>query len=99
MPVGSSRPLQSHRFSVGQATTNRNTFDLPINTSFLEDGDYSSLNGLDLKSPIAKTFAALEGDDTFPTLTSDGLKVSPPFHLNLTSVVDHFPALCQLSGS
>ena len=75
MPVGSSRPLQSHRFSVGQIT-NRNGFELPISTSFLEDNDYSSLNGLDLKSPIAKTFAALEGDDTFPTLTSDGLKVS-----------------------
>lgn len=79
MPVGSSRPLPSHRFSVGQ-NTNRNGFDLPINTSFLEDGDYSSLNGLDLKSPIAKTFAALQGDDTFPTLTSDGLKVSSPLH-------------------
>lgn len=75
MPVGSSRPLQTHRFSMGQVT-NRNGFDFPINTSFLDDGDYSSLKGLDLKSPIAKTFAALEGDDTFPTLTSDGLKVS-----------------------
>jgi len=75
MPVGTSRPAQTHRFSVGQVTT-RNGFDLPINTSFLDDGDHSALNGLDLKSPISKTFAALEGDDTFPTLTSDGLKVS-----------------------
>lgn len=76
MPVGTSRPHQSHRFSVGQVT-NRTGFDLPINTSFLDDSDsQSALNGLDLKSPISKTFAQLEGDDTFPTLRSDGLKVS-----------------------
>lgn len=61
---------------MGQVT-NRNGFDLPINTSFLDDSDHhSSINGLDLKSPIAKTFAQLEGDDAFPTLISDGLKAS-----------------------
>lgn len=74
MPVGSSRP--HHRYSMGTAT--RNGYDIPINTSFLDDtdGDYLTLNGLDLKSPIAQTFAQLQGDDTFPTLTSDGSKVS-----------------------
>jgi hypothetical protein len=73
MPVGSSRP--SHRYSMG--TTTRNGYDIPINTSFLDDteGDYLTINGLDLKSPIAQTFAQLQGDDTFPTLTSDGSKV------------------------
>lgn len=56
--------------------TARNGFDL-INTSFLDDSENQSVvNGLDLKSPISKTFAQLEGDDTFPTLRSDGLKAS-----------------------
>ena len=73
MPVGSSR--SQHRYSMGAKSTG---FNLPINTSFLDDteGDHLTLNGLDLKSPIAQTFAQLQGDDTFPTLTSDGLKVS-----------------------
>jgi hypothetical protein len=57
--------------------TTRNTFNVPINTSFLDDTETDSLtlNGLDLKSPIAQTFAQLQGDDTFPTLISDGSKV------------------------
>lgn len=82
MPVGTSRPPQSHRFSVGPLSS-RNGFDLPINTSFLDDSEsHSIVNGLDLKSPISKTFAQLEGDDAFPTLRSDGQKVSS----NLASV-------------
>lgn len=92
MPVGNSRP--QHRYSVG--TANRNGFNAPINASFLDDtdSDYLTLNGLDLKSPIAQTFAQLQGDDTFPTLTSDGSKVSqnPPISLrSLTCLV-----VCQL---
>jgi hypothetical protein len=73
MPVGSSRA--PHRYSMGATT--RNGYDVPINTSFLDDteGDYLTLNGLDLKSPIAQTFAQLQGDEGFPTLTSDGSKV------------------------
>ncbi|RMZ91329.1 hypothetical protein DV736_g1417, partial [Chaetothyriales sp. CBS 134916] len=49
----------------------------PISTSFLDDtdSDQLALSGLDLTSPIAQTFAQLEGDD-FPTLTSDGLRLS-----------------------
>jgi hypothetical protein len=74
MPVGSSRT--SNRFSMNP-TTRAGYTAAPINTSFLDDtdADHLSLNGLDLKSPIAQTFAQLEGDD-FPTLTSDGLRVS-----------------------
>jgi hypothetical protein len=77
MPVGSSRA--QHRYSMGATT--RNTFNVPINTSFLDDTETDSLtlNGLDLKSPIAQTFAQLQGDDTFPTLISDGSKVSQFF--------------------
>ena len=59
---------------MGQAT-NRNGFDLPVNTSFLDDSAHIARNGLDLKSPISKAFSQLEGDNTFPTLTSDGMKV------------------------
>lgn len=82
MPVGSTR--SQHRYSMG--TTPRTGFNVPINTSFLDDsdGDYLTLNGLDLKSPIAQTFAQLQGDDTFPTLTSDGSKVS--YRISLTSL-------------
>jgi len=51
----------------------------PLNTtSFLfddNDDKHSSLNGFDLKSPLARTFAQLEGDD-FPTLTSNGGQVN-----------------------
>jgi hypothetical protein len=55
-----------------------NSFGLANTTSFLfedDDDKHLSLNAIDLKSPVAKAFAQLEGDDTFPTLTSDGLKV------------------------
>ena len=49
-------------------------------TSFLfeeDDEKHLSLTGIDLDSPVAKAFAQLGGDDmAFPTLTSDGLKVS-----------------------
>ena len=70
MPVNSTRnPRLSvsgiARSSLGPANT----------TSFLFDEDDDRLTATDLTSPIAKTFAQLEGDDTFPTLTSDGLKV------------------------
>ena len=67
--------------------TSRASYDIPINTSFLDetDNDHLSLNGLDLKSPIAKTFAQLEGGmDGFPTLTSNGHRVrSNSLHLFL----------------
>lgn len=74
MPVNSSRHTQ--RLSMSGAASHH-SFG-PANTaSFLFDEDddrHLSLNGIDLKSPVAKAFAQLEGDD-FPTLTSDGLKV------------------------
>ncbi|KIX94095.1 uncharacterized protein Z520_10121 [Fonsecaea multimorphosa CBS 102226] len=72
MPVNSSRHPQ--RLSV--SGTGGNSFGLANTTSFLFDEDDDKLNPLDLTSPIAKAFAQLEGDDTFPTLTSDGLKLS-----------------------
>lgn len=74
MPVNSNR---HPRLSVGGTTTS-NSFGLANTTSFLfdeEDDKHLSLQAIDLKSPVAKAFAQLEGDDTFPTLTSDGLKV------------------------
>ena len=71
MPVNSSRHPQ--RLSV--SGTGGSSFGLANTTSFLFDEDDDKLNPLDLTSPIAKAFAQLEGDDTFPTLTSDGLKV------------------------
>jgi hypothetical protein len=79
MPVGSSRT--SNRFSMNPTTTRASYTAALINTSFLDDTDtdHLSLNGLDLKSSIAQTFAQLEGDD-FPTLTSDGLRVSSLHH-------------------
>ena len=75
MPVNSSRHPQ--RLSLSGAATN-NTFGPTNTTSFLfdeDDDNHLSLSAMDLKSPVAKAFAQLEGDDTFPTLTSDGLKV------------------------
>ncbi|KIV92833.1 hypothetical protein, variant [Exophiala mesophila] len=75
MPVHSNRPLQ--RLSLSNKTAS--AYGLANTTSFLFDEDedkHLSLNAIDLKSPIAKAFAQLEGDDTFPTLTSDGLKLS-----------------------
>ena len=79
MPVHSNRPPQ--RLSLTGKTAS--AYGLANTTSFLFDEDedkHLSLNSIDLKSPIAKAFAQLEGDDTFPTLTSDGLKV---FYHNL----------------
>ncbi|RMZ83983.1 hypothetical protein DV737_g1341, partial [Chaetothyriales sp. CBS 132003] len=75
MPVGSSRA--SHRYSMNPAQTRASYNAAPISTSFLDDADndHLALSGLDLTSPIAQTFAQLEGDD-FPTLTSDGLRLS-----------------------
>lgn len=75
MPVNSNRHPQ--RLSVS-GTAPGNSFGLANTTSFLFDEDddkHLSLNAVDLTSPIAKAFAQLEGDNTFPTLTSDGLKV------------------------
>ncbi|RMZ79770.1 hypothetical protein DV738_g3205, partial [Chaetothyriales sp. CBS 135597] len=76
MPVASNRV--SHRYSMNPAQTRASYTAAPISTSFLDDNDNDQLplgGGLDLTSPIAKTFAQLEGDD-FPTLTSDGLRLS-----------------------
>ena len=58
----------------------------PLNTtSFLFDENeqedkHLSLNAIDLSSPVAKAYAQLGGDDTFPTLRSDGFsgRVSSP---------------------
>lgn len=78
MPVNTSRHLQ--RLSVS-GTVPGSSYGLANTTSFLFDDDedkHLSLNAIDLKSPVAKAFAQLEGDDTFPTLTSDGLKVDLP---------------------
>ncbi|KIX09150.1 uncharacterized protein Z518_00228 [Rhinocladiella mackenziei CBS 650.93] len=75
MPVNSSRHPQ--RLSLSGAAPS--SFSPTNTTSFLFDEDddkHLSLNAIDLKSPVAKAFAQLEGDDTFPTLTSDGLKLS-----------------------
>lgn len=74
MPVNSNRHPQ--RLSLSGAT--QSAYGLANTTSFLFDEDedrHLSLNAMDLTSPVAKAFAQLEGDDTFPTLTSDGLKV------------------------
>ena len=74
MPVNSNR----HPRLSAPGTSTGNTFGLANTTSFLFDEDddkHPSLQAIDLKSPVAKAFAQLEGDDTFPTLTSDGLKV------------------------
>ncbi|KAJ9617021.1 hypothetical protein H2200_000742 [Cladophialophora chaetospira] len=70
MPVNSNR---NPRFSVNGSGGN---FGPANTTSFLFDEDDDRLNAIDLTSPIAKAFAQLQGDDTFPTLTSDGLKLS-----------------------
>ena len=94
MPVGNSRA--QHRYSMGSAT--RNGFNVPINTSFLDDtdGDYLTLNGLDLKSPTAQTLAQLQGDDTFPTLTSNGSRVSHFVHFTFKSNISScLPTLLQ----
>ena len=75
MPVNGNRHPQ--RLSLSGAT--QSVYGLANTTSFLFDEDdkhhHLPLNAVDLKSPVAKAFAQLEGDDTFPTLTSDGLKV------------------------
>ncbi|KIW57986.1 hypothetical protein PV05_02539 [Exophiala xenobiotica] len=74
MPANSNR---HPRLSV--SGTAHNSYG-PVSTSFFfdpeDDDKHLSLNAIDLKSPVAKAFAQLEGDDTFPTLTSDGLKLS-----------------------
>ncbi|KAJ4557958.1 hypothetical protein HRR78_001633 [Exophiala dermatitidis] len=75
---GAASSRHPQRLSVSGATSG-NAFGLANTTSFLFDEDedkHLSLNAIDLKSPVAKAFAQLEGDDTFPTLTSDGLKLS-----------------------
>ncbi|KIV86091.1 hypothetical protein, variant [Exophiala sideris] len=77
MPVNSNR--HAHPRLSAPGTSTGNTFGLANTTSFLFDEDddkHLSLHAIDLKSPVAKAFAQLEGDDTFPTLTSDGLKLS-----------------------
>jgi hypothetical protein len=72
-------PANSNRHSrLSVSGTAHNSYG-PVSTSFYfdpeDDDKHLSLNAIDLKSPVAKAFAQLEGDDTFPTLTSDGLKV------------------------
>lgn len=90
MPVNSNR---NPRFSVNGS--GGNAFGLANTTSFLFDEEDDKLNAIDLTSPIAKAFAQLEGDDTFPTLTSDGLKVLRS--LSVLSTRAYFSlALCQL---
>jgi hypothetical protein len=95
MPVNSSR---NPRLSVNG--TGGNSFGLANTTSFLFDEEDDKLNAIDLTSPIAKAFAQLEGDDTFPTLTSDGLKVRDPSHSYLLLTCSNSSlALCQLCCS
>jgi hypothetical protein len=69
MPVNSNR---HPRLSVNG--TAANAYGLANTTSFLFDED-DDRHAVDLTSPVAQAFAQLQGDDTFPTLTSDGLKV------------------------
>ena len=73
MPVNGTRPHQ--RYSTGFVPVT-NGFN-HVDTSFLlDDNEDSHLSVNDnLRSPVAQAFAQLGGDDTFPTLTSDGLKV------------------------
>jgi hypothetical protein len=91
MPVGSRNPRLNG--------TGHNSFGPANTTSFLFDEDDDRLNTVDLTSPIAKAFAQLEGDDTFPTLTSDGLKVSLVLSPTLFQHSLNLPALCQFSCS
>lgn len=44
-----------------------------IDTSFLLDDHEREIHAF--TSPVAQAYAQLGGDDTFPTLTSDGVKV------------------------
>lgn len=91
MPVNSSR--QPQRLSMS-GTAPGNAFGLANTTSFLfdeEDDKHLSLNASDMKSPIAKAFAQLQGDDTFPTLTSDGLKVRTLTHVALEHELTRLP--------
>lgn len=101
MPVNSSR---QPRLSVS-STTHHSFGPVSSATSFLfdteDDDKHLSLNAIDLKSPVAKAFAQLEGDDTFPTLTSDGLKVLLTSWLlpSLRACTDEFIAICQFCSS
>jgi hypothetical protein len=70
MPVNGNRNPRLSVSGAGGAS-----FGIANTTSFLFDEDDDRLHAIDLTSPVAKAFAQLEGDDTFPTLTSDGLKV------------------------
>ncbi len=92
MPANSNR---HPRLSV--SGTAHNSYG-PVSTSFFfdaeDDDKHLSLNAIDLKSPVAKAFAQLEGDDTFPTLTSDGLKVRRAF-LILRSLFSHLANVCS----
>ena len=74
-----SMPVNSTRNRLRSSTSNAgNTNSLgPLNTtSFLFDENHEdkhlSMTAVDLTSPIAKAYAQLGGDDTFPTLRSDG---------------------------
>lgn len=69
MPVNGSR---NNRISMttAQPVNGPAAFD----TSFLFEADEDSHSSV--KSPVAQAYAQLGGDDTFPTLTKDGLRVS-----------------------
>jgi hypothetical protein len=77
----------------------------PLNTtSFLFDDNedkHLSLNAIDLTSPVAKAYAQLGGDNTFPILRGDSLSGK----VRLTSLTlypdttDFLIALCQLGST
>lgn len=72
MPVNSNRSRLRSSISNAGAVSGLG----PLNTtSFLFDDHedkHLSMNAVELTSPVAKAYAQLGGDDTFPTLRSDG---------------------------
>lgn len=93
MPVNGTRnPV---RYSAGPAPSANNLGT--IDTSFLLDDHEHDMTKL--SSPIALAYAQLGGDDTFPTLTSDGVKVSDIDPLGNTEMINlfSFPQIRQLS--
>lgn len=71
MPVNGSR--NPGRYSMPQTQHTTNGLGA-IDTSFLLDENEREVHNL--SSPIAQAYAQLGGDDAFPTLTNDGVKVS-----------------------
>jgi len=100
MPANSSRNHQ--RFSMGTISIDNGLG--PLNTtSFLFDDNedkHLSLNAIDLTSPVAKAYAQLGGDNTFPILRGDSL--SGKVHFTSDSpplTTDFLIALCQLGSA